>query len=150
MLLMIRAKATVIRTSPADGSVVSVRLLRRFQKDLSALAVVADVVSDQHALGSVLWAALQHQHLVILKHYLAFNLSKDFGAERNDNVVKEIGAATAAHAGLPINNDLRRCRIEEIVGVHQSIPASAAHCRTSRLSARGASFKNSNINRAPK
>src|SRR5256885_16675693 len=68
MLLMIAAKAAVIRASPFDGGVIDERHLGRLDEDFTAAAVIIHIVGDENSLVPVSRAALEHENLAILKN----------------------------------------------------------------------------------
>ena len=100
MLLMIAAKATIIRAPPLDGSVVNQRHLRRFDEDLSAAPIVVHIIGDKNALVPVLRASLEHENLAILKNGLGFDLLVASGADRDHNVVEKVRASFVRHENL--------------------------------------------------
>ena len=71
VLLVVGAQAAVVRAAPLHRRVVAQRHLRRLDEHLAAAAVVVDVVGDQHALGAVLRAALEHVDAAVLEDDLA-------------------------------------------------------------------------------
>ena len=97
MLLMIAAKATIIRAPPLDGSVVNQRHLWRFDEDFTAAAVIIHIVGDENSLVPVLRASLEHENLAILKDGLGFDLLIASGADRDHNVVEKIGPGFVRH-----------------------------------------------------
>jgi hypothetical protein len=90
MLLMIRAEAAIVRTSPFDGCVIDLRHLRRFDEDLAAAAIVIVIVGDEDLLGPVIRAALHHEHAVVLKDDFCFYFAKALRADGKGDVVIEI------------------------------------------------------------
>src|SRR5438309_1858172 len=97
MLLMIAAKAAVIRTSPFDGSVIDERHLWRLDEHFTAAAVIIHIVGDENSLVSMLRAALEHENLAILKDGLGFDLLVASGADRDHNVVEKIWPGFVRH-----------------------------------------------------
>src|SRR5882724_5463625 len=91
MLLMVCAETTVIGTSPLYGGVVDEWHFGRLDENLAAAAVVVDVVGDQDALVSVLGAAFEQEHLIVLKDCLPFDFSIAGRADGEGDVVEEIG-----------------------------------------------------------
>src|SRR5437667_2158879 len=97
MLLMIAAKAAIIRTSPFDGSVIDERHLWRLDEYFTAAAVIIHIIGDENSLVPVLRAALEHENLAILKDSLGFDLLVASGADRDHNVVEKIGPGFVRH-----------------------------------------------------
>jgi hypothetical protein len=97
MLLVIGTESAVVRAAIFDRGVIDHRLLRRFDEDLAGATIVIDVVGYQHALMTVLGAALQHPHLVIFKDDLGVNAPIARGADRDGDVVEKIGAELVCH-----------------------------------------------------
>src|SRR5258708_547893 len=97
MLLMVRTEATVIRACPTDRRIPPKWHLRRLEVNLAALTVVVDVVGDEHTLGSVVWAVLEHPHPPLFENDLAVNLAEALRADRHDGVVEKVRTRCGWH-----------------------------------------------------
>ncbi len=73
---MIGAEPAIIRAAPLYGSVVPHGHFWRFNEDLATAPIVANVISDQDSLHTVLRTTLEQQNLVVLEHNLRFNLAE--------------------------------------------------------------------------
>jgi hypothetical protein len=102
VLLMIGAKPAVVRAAPADRRVERQRHLGRFDEDLTAPAVVLDVVRHQHPLEAVRRTPLEHEDRAVLEHDLPFDLPKAGRADRDGHVVEEVGAHAISHGAPPL------------------------------------------------
>lgn len=59
MLLVVGAEAAIVRATPLDGSVVHHGHFGFLDEHFAAAAVIVNVIGDEHALGTVLRAALE-------------------------------------------------------------------------------------------
>src|SRR5260221_7552082 len=90
MLLVVGAKAAIIRTSPLDGCVVVQRHFWLLDEDFAAASVIFDVIRNEHSFGAVFRAALEQKHFVVLKDNFAFQLAKTRRANRQRDVIKHV------------------------------------------------------------
>src|SRR4051794_14897401 len=95
---MVGAQPAIVGAAPFHRRIKMIRHLRRFEKDLATPPVIIDIVGDQHALGAVQRAVLQHQHYAVLKYDLSLHLAKTCGADRERDVIEEVGADAISHA----------------------------------------------------
>ena len=97
VLLVVGAKAAVVGASPLDGRVVNERHLRGLDEDLAAAAVVVDVVGDEDAFGAVFRAAFEEIDVAVLEDDFGFDFAVAGGADRDGDVVEEVGAGFVGH-----------------------------------------------------
>src|SRR5215467_12784021 len=75
MLLVIRAQAAVVGTSPFHWRVIADRHFGWFDEHLAASPVIIHVVGDEDSLAAMLGAVLQQEHLAVFEHDLALELA---------------------------------------------------------------------------
>src|SRR5581483_9935037 len=97
VLLVIGAEATVIWASPFHGGVVNQRHLGGLDEEFAAAAVIVYVVGDEDVLGPMVGTALEKVNLAVLEDDFGFYLSVTGGADRERNVVEEIGTGLMRH-----------------------------------------------------
>src|ERR1700687_3521680 len=91
-----------MRTAPLDRSVVTLWHLRRLEKDLAAAPVIIYVVREEHALRPMRSAPFQQVDLAIFENDFAFYLFVALRADRECNIVVEIGSNTRCQPGPPL------------------------------------------------
>src|SRR5437667_130896 len=80
MLLMIAAKATIIRAPPLDGSVVNQRHLRRFDEDLSAGPIVVHIKAGSYSAPGIEYVVASSAQRRAKKKHCGY---QNYQAERN-------------------------------------------------------------------
>ena len=90
VLHVIGAQAAIVRTAPALLGVEALRHLRRLDEHLARLAVVVDVVGDQHALAAVLRAPLLEEDALVLDQDLRLDAAQARRAHRHGAVVEQV------------------------------------------------------------
>ena len=100
MLLVVRAKPTIIGAAPLDGCVVDHGLFGRFDKHFARAAIVVDVVGNEHARVAMLRTAFQHPHFAIFEDNLRVDTAVASGADGDSHVIEEVGAKFLSHCSL--------------------------------------------------
>ena len=139
---MVGAQAAVVGAAPLHRRVVALRHLRVLEEHLAAAAVVVDVVGDQHALGAVHRAVLEHQHAAVLEDDLGVDAPVAGRADRDRGVVEQIRSCLghrATSSGDRINRAMRDAK--QLTGPDRQAPTpkderAAAQSRTATGSER--------------
>ena len=90
MLLVVGAKAAIIRTSPFDRRIVVQWHFRLLDEDFAVPAVVVHVIRDENPFCSMLRTPLKQENFLILKDNFAFQLAETRRANRQRNVIKHV------------------------------------------------------------
>ena len=98
VLLVIRAKATIVRAAVLHGRIPMQRHLRWLDEDLAAAAVIIHVIGHEDTLETMLRAPLQHVDTVVLKDDLGVSPAETRSAQRNSGVVEEVETNRSAHS----------------------------------------------------
>ena len=88
---MIRAETAIVWTAVLHGSIPVQWHFRWLDEDLTAAAVVINIIGHQDTLETMVRAPLQHVDTVILKDDLGVDPAETRSAQRDSGVVEEVG-----------------------------------------------------------
>ena len=109
MLHVVGAEAAIIRAAIVHRRVKGLGHFRPLHKHFAPQSVIGFIVTDEHPLGTVLWALFVHVHLAVFEQNFRFDLSKTSGANAASGVIKMVRAVFARHRKRPVNGYFEVC-----------------------------------------
>ena len=101
VLHVVGTEAAVVGAAPALLRVEALRQFGCFDEHLARLAVVVDVVGDEHAFAAMLGAPFLEVDLVVLEQNFRFDAHEAGAAHRDGTVVEQVRPYFCSHASVP-------------------------------------------------